>query len=307
MLSEGTGYQKKWENSRINKNLTQLSHVYWPRCSRSLRQESDRWGLSLSIHQKNVLVKNCASAVILPLIKTLHHTSEAHSGPDNEPFSETKTGIMNTKIQESVEGHPNILRKDVLRLLSFSNAERGYIESTTSMQWKCEEWYIQKAGVTTASKCERVFTRARCHQKKEKDFKTLVDILCHPSHNTVVVKIRKWKSFRGGLFHEESACRAYQRVDSHTHHKLELVSQGFIISKIKPFFSVSVDNIQKCQCSNGCPNKVLEYKYSWKQRDMHPKEAFLTLVSFLLIQASWLKCVPSLRCFGLNRFSLYDE
>ena len=73
-------------------------------------------------------LKTDASAVILSLIKTLHHTSEAHSGPDNEPFSEAKTGIMNTKIQESVEGHPNILRKDVLRFLSFSDAERGYIE-----------------------------------------------------------------------------------------------------------------------------------------------------------------------------------
>ena len=83
-------------------------------------------------------------------------------------FSEAKTGIMNTKIQESVEGHPNILRKDVLRLLSFSDAERGYIESTTSMQWKCEEWYIHKAGFTTASKCERVFTRQDAIKKMKK-------------------------------------------------------------------------------------------------------------------------------------------
>ena len=113
-------------------------------------------------------LKTDASAVILSLIKTLHHTSEAHSGPDNEPFSETKTCIMNTKIQESVEGHPNILRKDVLRFLSFSDAERGYIESTTSMQWKCEEWYIHKAGFTTASKCERVFTRQDAIKKMKK-------------------------------------------------------------------------------------------------------------------------------------------
>ena len=113
-------------------------------------------------------LKTDASAVILSLIKTLHHTSEAHSGTDNEPFSETKTGIMNTKIQESVESHPNILRKDVLRFLSFSDAERGYIESTTSMQWKCEEWYIHKAGFTTASKCERVFTRQDAIKKMKK-------------------------------------------------------------------------------------------------------------------------------------------
>ena len=49
---------KKWKNSRINKNLSHLSLVYWPRCSRSLRQEPNRWGVSPSIHQKDVPVKN---------------------------------------------------------------------------------------------------------------------------------------------------------------------------------------------------------------------------------------------------------
>ena len=109
---------------------------------------------------------------------------------------------------------------------------------------------------------------------------------------------------------------------------------------------------KKCQCSNGCPNKVLEYKCPWKHRDMGPKRAFLIpeiggVVSekvFALKPSShdyfqlqlqmfvselslnilvvWTKqgvfavdvplnpsfmtktCVPSLRCFCLNRFSL---
>ena len=63
---------------------------------------------------------------------------------------------------------------------------------------------------------------------------------------------REW-----GLFHEESACGAYQQVASHTHHKLEPVSKGFLISEIKPFLGTSVHNIQKCQCSDGYPNKVV--------------------------------------------------
>ena len=62
---------------------------------------------------------------------------------------------------------------------------------------------------------------------------------------------REW-----GLFHEESALKGYQRVSSHTHHKLELVSKGFLISKPKPFLGANVDNIQQCQCSDGCRNKV---------------------------------------------------
>ena len=84
---------------------------------------------------------------------------KAYSELDNEPLIKAKTGIMNTKIQEIVKGHPNISSKDVLRLLSFSYAERDYVESTTSMQWQSEEWYIHKTGFITASKCKRVFTR----------------------------------------------------------------------------------------------------------------------------------------------------
>jgi len=82
---------------------------------------------------------------------------------------------------------------------------------------------------------------------------------------------REW-----GLFHEESARKTYQRVASHTHHKLELVSKGLLISKSKPFLGASLDNIQQCLCSDGCPNKVVEYKCPWKHRGLHPKDGFLT-------------------------------
>ena len=82
---------------------------------------------------------------------------------------------------------------------------------------------------------------------------------------------REW-----GLLHEQSARNAYKRVASHTHQKLELIAKGYLISKSKPFLGASVDNIQKCQCSKGCPNTVKECKCPWKHRDLHPKEAFLT-------------------------------
>ena len=78
------------------------------------------------------------------------------------------------------------------------------------------------------------------------------------------------------MFHEESARKAYQRVVSHTHHKLKLVPKGYVISPSKPFPGASVDSIQKCQCSDGCPVRVVEYKRPWKHRDLHPKQAFLT-------------------------------
>ena len=229
--------------------------------------------------KKMCQLKTDAPAVILLLFIRLHYTSEAPSELDNKPFDKAKTGIMNTKIQEIIRGHPNISSKDVLRLLTFSDVDRDHVERTTTMQWQCEEWYIHKAGFITASRCKRVFTRQEAIEKNEKDVTKLVkDIVlpesphsCGQNQEVEPQNPREW-----GLFHEESARRAYQRVASHTHHKLELVSKGFLISKSKPFLGASVDNIQRCQCSDGCPNKVLEYKCPWKHRDMHPKEAFLT-------------------------------
>ena len=78
------------------------------------------------------------------------------------------------------------------------------------------------------------------------------------------------------MFHEESARKAYQGVVSHTHHKLKLVPKGYVISPSKPFLGASVDSIQKCQCSDVCPVRVVEYKRPWKHRDLHSKQAFLT-------------------------------
>ena len=80
----------------------------------------------------------------------LHFQSSLRT--DNEPFRKARTGIMSTKVPEIVKGYPNISSKDVLRLLSFSDAERDYVVSATSMQWQCEEWYIHKAAFITAQR-----------------------------------------------------------------------------------------------------------------------------------------------------------
>ena len=223
--------------------------------------------------------------VILPLFKKVYCSPEADTlDLNDEPAESTdnkaETGIMNTKLQEVMGNHPNISTEEVLSLLSFSDAEREHVDNNTSKQWQCEEWYLHKAGFITASKCKRVFTRQETLDKnKEEDVSKLVEVIAlaktphtHPQQQEMEPQnAREW-----GLFHEESARKAYQRVASHIHHKLELVSKGFLISKSKPFLGASVDNIQQCQCSDGCPNKVVEYKCPWKHRDLHPKEAFLT-------------------------------
>ena len=60
------------------------------------------------------------------------------------------------------------------------------------------------------------------------------------------------------LFYEGRARTTYRRIASHTHHKLELVARGFMILKSKPFLGASLDNIQKCQGSEGCLDSVVD-------------------------------------------------
>ena len=164
-------------------------------------------------------------------------------------------------------------------MLSFSDTERKQVERTTTKQWQCKELYLHKAGFTTASKCTRVFTRLETLEKNPaENAKKLVEEICLVKSCPPPMKeerepqnAREW-----GLLHEESARKAYQRVASHTHHKLKLIPKGFLISQSKPFLGATVDNIQKCQCSDGCPVRVVEYKCPWKQRDLHPKQASLT-------------------------------
>ena len=74
-------------------------------------------------------------------------------------------GCSCVRSQEDLRNDPNISTEDVLRFLSFNDAEREHVESTTSKQWQCEEWYLHKAGFITASKCKRVFTRQEALEK----------------------------------------------------------------------------------------------------------------------------------------------
>ena len=115
--------------------------------------------------------------------------------------------------------------------------------------------------------------------------KSSYKILCYPSHHTVVVKIRKrnHKIQESGDYFMRRVRGTYQRVTSHTHHKLELVSKGFLISKSKPSLMPVWAILIKCQCSDGCPNNVLECKCPWKHRDMGSEEAFLIL-------KNWWRC-----------------
>ena len=115
-----------------------------------------------------------------------------------------------------------------MSLLSFSDAERNHVDTSTAKQWQCEEWYLHKAGFITASKCKRVFTRQETLEKnKEENVIKLVQDIALPKTPHMQQKVEPQNAREWGLFHEESARKAYQRVASHTHHKLQLVSKGF--------------------------------------------------------------------------------
>ena len=96
-----------------------------------------------------------------------------------------------------------------MRLFSFSDTEINYIESTTTKQWQCDDWYLHKAGFITASNCKRVFTRQEALEKNSAENATkLVQAITsaqtslhfHKQKTMEPQNAREW-----GLFHEESA------------------------------------------------------------------------------------------------------
>ena len=127
--------------------------------------------LKIPMHQKRStlehLLKRCANSKLIDLLpcpysKKLYCTPETDTdlcdysveSNGNKP----ETGIIHTKLQQVLRTDPNISLQEALRLLSFSDMEREHVEGTTSKQWQCKKWYLQKASFITASKCKRVIT-----------------------------------------------------------------------------------------------------------------------------------------------------
>ena len=140
---------------------------------------------------------------------------------------------------------PKTPAEEIVQLLSFSYTEREQVERTTVKQWQCEEWYLHKAGFITASKCKRVFTRQETlYKNPAENARNLVEeIGLVKSFPPPIQEEREPRNAREwGSLHEKSAQKAYQRVASHTHHKLKLIPKGFLISPSKPFLDASVDN-----------------------------------------------------------------
>ena len=183
-------------------------------------------------------------------------------------------------------------------------------------QWQCKEWYENKAGFITASKCKKVYTRQKTlekHLNKNHDVSCLVNEIVHAkkvSHIHMQVNHEPCTQREWGLTHEDSAHNAYFRVERHKHHKIQLEPHRLLISNKKPFLGASLDNIRQCQCSDHCPPVIVEYKCPWKHRDLQPKEAFLTKEiggvkvgeDFKLLQKSQYYFQVQLQMFVANIF-----
>jgi hypothetical protein len=183
-------------------------------------------------------------------------------------------------------------------------------------QWQCKEWYENKAGFITASKCKKVYTPQKTlekHLNKNHDVSCLVNEIVHAkkvSHIHMQVNHEPCTQREWGLTHEDSAHNAYFRVERHKHHKIQLEPHGLLISNKKPFLGASLDNIRRSQCSDHCPPVIVEYKCPWKHRDLQPKEAFLTKEiggvkvgeDFKLLQKSQYYFQVQLQMFVANIF-----
>ena len=190
---------------------------------------------------------------------------------------------MFRKLSASINEHPECTPEETFTSLRFTEEDIKVVSDATQQQWQSKEWYIQKAGFITASKCKQVYTRQATIEKnqaiaKSTDVTCTVNQIVHPNvpAKTGPINHEPQNSREWGLVHEETARKAYYRVESHNHHRLQLLSKGFLISAKKSFLGASLDNIRRCNCSTGCQDVVVEYKCPWKHHDKHPKTAFLS-------------------------------
>ena len=191
---------------------------------------------------------------------------------------ESEHGIME-KIIQHLKNKNQANAESFMDDLEFTEQEIDNVASVTKKQWQCKQWYAHKRGFITASKAKNVYTRQISVERvNETDASILVKSLtekkvCYPIRQHIVEDPKNPLDW--GLKHEDSARKAYYKLEASKHKQLTLISQGFMISRTKPFLGASPDNITSCKCMPPCNNVVVEYKCPWSHKDLDPKEAFL--------------------------------
>lgn len=274
---------EKFKHSSSKKK--KKAHVYCQNIDVDVRAVQDRKPISKQRLSKltQAMHEMQNKPAILPLFHKLYPAKPMHTSKkinSKKPQSEVP-GIMRRKLQGCMEGNVKSMPEDIYKALSFSTSEIDEVNQTTVKQGHCREWYHQRAGFISASKCKQVFTRQTTIEKNKQnntDVTCLVKLITEPKVPPTIGQTPQdpQHPLTWGLANEKNARDAYQRIERHNHHNLRLLQKGFLISKKKKFLGASPDNIRTCQCSDGCPNIVVEYKCPWKHRELHPKQAFLT-------------------------------
>ncbi|CAB4034561.1 Carboxypeptidase D [Paramuricea clavata] len=137
------------------------------------------------------------------------------------------TIILQEKLTKHIKDNPNIVKTpDILfAKLKFTEEEITTVNNITLKEWQCKEWYVQKAGFITASKCKQIYTSQGTIEKntgKNIDVSSLVKNIVQPKiihikeqkqHHKEAQNARDW-----GVFHGHSLHNAYFRVERHKHH-----------------------------------------------------------------------------------------
>ena len=224
--------------------------------------------------------------VVLPLLQKLYlkqnkenfHNKESQTTSTEDCTMNKAKGIMRQKVETYIQQSTDSKPEEFLKTLQFTDAEINHVEEATRDQWQCEDWYKNKVGFISASKCKDVCTRQTTLEKTNECGITVLAnaIATEPKRIVKTIANNPFTPQNWGLKHEESAKDSYLRVQKHLHYNAKLVKMGFLISKKKPFMGASADNIRICECARDCKDTLVEYKCPWVHRNIDPKEAFLT-------------------------------
>ena len=186
-----------------------------------------------------------------------------------KPVEVLEHGIMEQKVLQHLEMSTEANKDTFVANLNFTQEERNNVAAVTKKQWQCKQWYVHKRGFVTASKCKSVYTRQVSVEKHITDTSALVNSLTKRKLYPIRKIIEDPKTpLDWGLKYEDSARKAYYNLQANKHHQLSLVSQGFMISKTKPYLGASPDNLTSCKCKQPCKSVVVEYKCPWSHPDM---------------------------------------
>ena len=198
--------------------------------------------------------------------------SESDENEEVIPSSHTKKAmpILYEKVNLYVKNGFKDPKK-FLETFTISTHEVNEIESLTKSQSQSENWKMHRKGLITSTKLHAVVSRQTTIDKDPvKSGDSLARQILEggnlDNYSNVPVQLEH------GRVHENEARKEYAKLMITTHENCDIESSGLVINKGYPFLAASPDDIRTCKC---CGTSVVEYKCPFKNKEKHPREAFL--------------------------------